>query len=241
MHKVSIPPMEARDLQILTPRQRKLAAIQKVPFWWHSIDVGDGVVTPGKISMAAQELRLAAIPKRLEGMKVLDVGCWDGFYSFWCEKQGAKVIPLDNFQYVAFTKSSYGIDLQGGEGFRLAAQLLGSPLSLVQKDFVDAEGTYDIVLFLGVLYHQRNPLLALEHLHRLSDYCAVIETLYLEGEERPIMEFYLGATKNSDPTNYWGPSLRCVEHMLLDVGFRSVHSISTFKESDNRAILVAYK
>ena len=108
-------------------------------------------------------------------------------------------------------------------------------------DFTPVKGSFDIVLFFGVLYHQRNPLLALEHLSRLTGECAIIETHYLKGEDRPILRFYAGGTLNSDPTNYWGPSLSCAEQMLLDVGFQSVRLVSTSEEGDDRAVIVAHK
>ena len=67
----------------LSNREKKQEAIQQVPFWWHTIDLGDGVVTPGHIRTQEQQIRAAAIPSVLQGKTVLDLGCWDGFFSFW--------------------------------------------------------------------------------------------------------------------------------------------------------------
>jgi len=226
----------------LSEREMKREAVKHVPFWWHSIDLGDGVVTPGENPTREQELRSSAIPCPLQGKTVLDLGCWDGFFSFWCEQRGAIVTSVDNFQYRDFVKSRYGVELQGGEGFQVAASWLGSKLKVVRKDFTQLEESFDIVLFLGILYHQRNPLDALKHLSRLTRECAVVETHYLKDESRPILRFYPGSSLNSDPTNYWGPSLSCVELMLLDVGFRSVRLVNTYDGvDDNRAIFVAEK
>lgn len=225
----------------LSDRQRKLTDVQRVPFWWHTIDLGDGIVTPGQTSMHEQELRVAGIPRSLQGRTVLDVGCWDGFFSFWCEQRGATVTPIDSFQHTDFVKSKYGVQLKGGEGFRVAARCLGSALKPRKREFTQLKGSFDIVLFLGVLYHQRNPLLALEHLSRLTRECAVVETHYLKGENCPILQFYPGSSLNSDPTNCWGPSLSCVELMLRDVGFRSVRLVDTWQFDDDRALFVARK
>lgn len=222
--------------------ETKYSEVSKVPFWWHSIDLGDGVITPGQTSMEAQERRVAAIPERIiRGKRLLDIGCWDGFFSFWCEKRGVKVIPIDNFQYKGFVQSKYDIKLKGGEGFRVAAQCLGSELTLLKKDFTDVKGKFDIVLFFGILYHQRNPFLALEHLSRLTHEYSIIETHYIKGENDPIMRFYPGSTLNSDPTNYWGPSIKCVEIMLKEVGFKKVDLVDTYWDNDDRAIFTAYK
>ncbi len=226
----------------LSEREMKRDAVQRVPFWWHTIDLGDGIVTPGRSSLHERVLRVAAIPSVLQGKTVLDVGCWDGFFSFWCEQQGAVVTPVDNFQYRDFVKTKYAVELQGGEGFQVAAHWLGSRLQIVHKDFTELEASFDIVLFLGVLYHQRNPLGALEHLSKLTRECAVVETHYLKDESRPILRFYPGSSLNSDPTNYWGPSLSCVELMLLDVGFRSVRLVTPYEGvDDDRAIFLAEK
>ena len=221
--------------------EKKLTEVNQVPFWWHSIDLGDGVVTPGHPNPLQQELRIAAIPGPLEGKSVLDVGCWDGFYSFWCEQRGAVVTPVDNFQYPSFVQSKYGLKLRGGEGFEVAARWLGSRLTILNREFTQVGGAFDIVLFFGVLYHQRNPLLALEHLSQLTQGCAVVETHYLRDESNPILRFYPGSTLNSDPTNFWGPSLSCVELMLLDVGFRKATLVRTYGDDDDRAIFLAEK
>jgi tRNA (mo5U34)-methyltransferase len=222
-------------------RRRKLDVIAQVPFWWHTIDLGDGVITPGHKSPKSQDILARAIPRRLRGKTVLDVGCWDGFFSFWCERRGATVTPVDNFQYRAFVESKYGVDLKGGEGFRVAAHLLGSPLKLRRCDFASLRGSFDIVLFLGVLYHERYPLLALEHLARLARECAMVETHYIKSGSQPLLRFYPGDTMNEDPANFWGPTLSCVELMLEDVSFQEVSLLQTYWDNDNRAIFLARK
>ena len=225
----------------LSLKEKKLAEVKRVPLWWHTIDLGDGVVTPGQTSPREHELRATAIPTDLAGKTVLDVGCWDGYYSLLCEGRGALVTPIDNFQYREFVRSRYGVELQGGEGFRVAARWLDSPLRPRKRDFTQVTETFDVVLFFGVLYHQRNPLLALEHVSRLAREWAVIETHYLKSETQPILRFYPGSTFNSDPTNFWGPSLSCLELMLQEVGFRSVKLVDTWSGDDDRAIFVAEK
>jgi tRNA (mo5U34)-methyltransferase len=73
--------------------------IAMVPFWWHSIDVGQGITTPGHKTPAhlATEFKTLRLPN-LHKKTVLDIGAWDGFYSFAAESLGAdKVTALDHF------------------------------------------------------------------------------------------------------------------------------------------------
>lgn len=222
-------------------RQRKLKAVAGVPFWWHTIDLGEGVITPGHDDLRSQENRAQAVPRRLRGKTVLDVGCWDGYFSFLCESRGATVTPVDTFQYLDFVRSKYGVELKGGEGFRAAARLLASRLKLKKCDFASLRGSYDVVLFFGVLYHERSPLLALEHLARLTREYAVVETHYIKSGSQPLLRFYPGSSLNQDPTNFWGPTLSCVELMLKNAGFRRVSLLRTYRHDDNRAIFLARK
>ena len=222
-------------------RQRKVAAVARVPFWWHTIDLGDGVKTPGHDDLSSQKVRAEAVPRRLRDKTVLDVGCWDGYFSFLCERRGATVTPVDTFQYRDFVRSKYGLELKGGEGFRVTARLLRSRLKLKNCDFSNLRGSFDVVLFFGVLYHERNPLLALEHLARLTRQYAVVETHYIKSGSQPLLRFYPGSFSNQDPTNFWGPTLSCVELMLKDVGFRRVSLVRKYRNSDNRAIFLARK
>ncbi len=74
--------------------------------------MGDGVRTAGHADQRSQEIRAEAIPRRLRGKTILDVGCWDGYFSFLCERRGATVTPVDNFQYKDFVRSKYSVELQ---------------------------------------------------------------------------------------------------------------------------------
>ena len=65
--------------------QKDIAAIK----WWHKIDLGNGMITPG-IDESAERLRIMRMPDDLSGMTVLDIGAWDGFFSFEAERRGAR-------------------------------------------------------------------------------------------------------------------------------------------------------
>ncbi len=200
-------------------------AVDGVGFWWHSIDLGGGVITPGRKGdlkyMAAEHASLR-LPD-LRGRSVLDVGCWDGYYSFAAERSGAaRVTALDHY---AWEQSRLG----AGGGFDVAHAALGSRVHKRHADFMTCElagvGRHDVVLFLGVLYHLEEPLSAMRRLLEVTGELAVIETdaIVLRGRERhPLAEFHPFAERNGDPTNWWGPNVAAVVAWCRAAGFSRV-------------------
>lgn len=191
--------------------------------WWHQIDLGHGIVTPG-LDRSAEKLRTLRLPGDLSGMSVLDVGAWDGFFSFECERRGAsRVLAVDSYIWS-------GVQWGGKAGFNLARKALNSRVEDMNLDVLDispdALGSFDVVLFLGVLYHMRHPLLALECVASVTRQLLVLEThLDAEWSNRPGMVFYPESELREDSTNWWGPNARCVEAMLRDVGFPNVKKV----------------
>jgi tRNA (mo5U34)-methyltransferase len=127
-------------------------------------------------------MRLARLdlPASLEGRTVLDVGAWDGFFSFEAERRGAsRVVATDHYSWHGL---GWGTG-DGKAGFELARTALGSRVEDVDIDVMDLSpervGTFDVVLFLGVLYHLRHPLLALERIASVADDLLVAETVVL--------------------------------------------------------------
>jgi tRNA (mo5U34)-methyltransferase len=112
-------------------------------------------------------------------------------------------------------------------GVAVAAELLGSRVTYLQRNLHEltaAElGTFDIVLFLGMLYHLPDPLGALRVVRNLTRHRMYLETLVIDfggaTNEIPLMRFFAGASWAGDPTNYWGPNVRCVEEMLGETEF----------------------
>lgn len=119
--------------------------------WWHEIEVAPGIVTPGDDSnrMKLPLLDRLGLPQRMDGLRVLDVGCSDGFFSFEMEKRGASVVAID------FVPETY-------TGFSTVRRILGSGIEYRMDNVYNLSperyGAFDVVLFLGVLYHLRNPL-----------------------------------------------------------------------------------
>jgi tRNA (mo5U34)-methyltransferase len=188
------------------------AMIAAYPRWYHRIEVRPGIVTPG-VNDSPLQLQMLQLPADCSGMRALDIGARDGFFSFELERRGADVLAVD---YMPAERT----------GFPIAAGLLGSRVEFRQANVyhLTAEeiGTFDLVLFLGVLYHLPDPIRALRIVRRLCSWRMYLETLVLDGlaPDLPVMQFFQGASFNGDPTNYWGPNVRCVEAMLGETEFR---------------------
>jgi tRNA (mo5U34)-methyltransferase len=188
--------------------------------WWHRIDLGHGIVTPG-LDDSARKLEWLQLPDSLDGKSVLDVGAYDGFFSFEAERRGARrVVASDWF---AWKLSGMG----DGRGFDIAHWALGSQVEKreIKVEDISREtvGTFDVVLFLGVLYHSPDPLGYLRRVFEVCDELTVIET-HVDGLEydRPMMVFYPGDSLGGDPSNFWGPNEACVIAMCEEAGFSRV-------------------
>ena len=217
--------------------KRKRRAVEQVSSWWHSIDLGDGVVTPGYKTpeLLARELQAIDMPEDLTGRCVLDIGTWDGFYAFEAERRGARrVVVVDHFVWAgdAAPLPSGEWDperLPGKRGFDLAHETLQSSVDTVVADFMtmdtDALGIFDVVLYLGVLYHMEDPMRALRRLRGVTGGVAIIETqaTVIPGfEHTPMWGFFPGAELNNDSGNWWAPNLSALKGALGAVGFDRV-------------------
>lgn len=203
--------------------------------WYHTIDLGNGIITPG-IDNTPLRLARLRLPESFAGQSVLDIGAWDGFFSFEAERRGAaRVVASDYFAW-------HGQALPPGvgkAGFTLAREALGSRVEDLEIDVMDLSpdraGTFDVVFFLGVLYHLRHPLLALERVASVTRELLVLETVVdLVGLARPAMAFYPGRELGGDPTNWWGPNLPAIEAMLHDVGFERVAAVTPLPSAPYR-------
>jgi len=194
------------------------AAVAAYPNWYHRVEVAPGVVTPG-VNDSEKVLSLLKLPESLAGKRVLDIGTRDGFFAFECERRNANVVAVD---YLPAETT----------GFSVAAGLLGSRVRYVQENVyrLDPEklGEFDLVLMLGLLYHLRDPLGALDVVRNLCSGQLILESHVCDEElddlspelnSHPLMQFCPGESLNADPTNYWAPNTRCLEAMMLEASF----------------------
>jgi tRNA (mo5U34)-methyltransferase len=192
--------------------------------WFHSINLGNGVTTPG-IKSRDQHLKEAAAifnPIRMDGVSVIDIGAWDGFYSFEAKHRGAgHVLATDHYCWNHEA-------LRGRETFELARSALGLDIEMLDIDVPDLSvekvgGQFDVVLFLGVFYHLIDPIDGLRRAASLAKEVLVVET-HTDGEDigRPAMIMYPGTELGGDPTNWWGPNNACIKALLGTMGFARV-------------------
>jgi SAM-dependent methyltransferase len=106
--------------------------------------------------------RIPALPESFEGLRVLDVGTFDGFYAYLAEHRGAaRVLAVDNEQYIGWVKARWGVTLRGGEGFRAIGELIGSRVEYRRGDAFEltgAEERFDLIYCFGILHRVENPL-----------------------------------------------------------------------------------
>jgi tRNA (mo5U34)-methyltransferase len=188
--------------------------------WFHTIDFGDGVLTPGQKDTPT-EVEHMRLPD-LAGRTVLDIGAYDGFYSFEAERRGAKrVVAADSWSW----------NWPGSHArpnFDLAREVLESRVEpkVITVEDISPEtlgATFDVVLFLGVLYHAPDPLGYLHNVRSVTGQLAVVETVVdLLDVDVPAVAYYPGDSLNSDASNHFGPNPAAVTGMLADAGFARV-------------------
>ena len=222
-------------------QQRLRAEVNKIK-WFHTIDLGNDIITPGADNTLEKQ-KIIKMPQDLTGMTVLDVGAWDGFFSFEAEKRGAtKVLATD---YYCWGGGGWGTQ----DGFNLARNALNSNVEDKKIDVLDlsmeAVGLFDVVLFLGVLYHMKHPILALEKISSITGKQLILEThVDLLEIEKPAAAVYPADELNHDNSNWWGFNPSAIKGLLHTVGFNRVEIASGPNDHPlfkNRMVFHAWK
>jgi tRNA (mo5U34)-methyltransferase len=223
-------------VDILSPEEIRRRANALGP-WFHNLDLNGVRTAPehflGDYPAVKWKSFADAIPKDLTGKSVLDIGCNGGFYSIEMKKRGAdRVLGVDfDEDYLAQA--------------RFAAQVTGLDIEFRQLSVYDVGALgerFDVVLFMGVLYHLRHPLLALDLLyeHVVGDLLVFQSMQRGSKDVEEVAENYdfwhtemfdraaypkLHFIENryaDDPTNWWVPNAACAEAMLRSAGFAIV-------------------
>jgi len=213
--------------------------------WFHSIDLGGGVVTSGNksLELMKSEAELFFSSVDLNGKSFLDVGAWNGGFSLEAARRGAaSVTGIDNYTW---NHPQY----RGRETYDLVSEATDSHFEAVDIN-LDAPqlslnhlGQFDIVLFAGVFYHLQDPLAATREVAALAREVLILET-HIESipEERPAMVYFPGAENADDPTNWWGPNVALIRALLTTTGFARVDVITDpTAVSATRGIFHAYR
>jgi tRNA (mo5U34)-methyltransferase len=251
-------------------KEERLALANSEPRWMYEFDLGDGIKTP----LLIEELRSVHVtrekaifplidrlyPKGLERAHCLDVACNEGFFSQLLYQRGAVVKGIDirdlNIQRARRIQELYGLGTERLR-FEIADFLLNQ----------DPPNTYELVLFLGLLYHLENPMGALRILYRITRAIAVIDT-QLTRQNTPVESGWGQTSVNLElPASVallqqedfednnlasWKnlsfiPNAAAVKQMLFSVGFSSVVQFAVPPGSNpqyvsnDRGIFVAFK
>jgi tRNA (mo5U34)-methyltransferase len=205
--------------------------------WYHTLELPGGQVTEGMFDLRNQ-MHHYGLPERMDGMRALDVGTWDGFWAFEMERRGAEVIALDldderDLDWPPRRRPKLFPDTPRGAGFRLAKELLDSKVERVNLSIYQATpeeiGEFDLVFCGSVLIHLRDQLLALE---RIAGLC---RGTFISAEEYdPLTGFvpFPASRYFADRDSavvYWLPSIRTWRRMLWTAGFDRVEQRGKFK------------
>ena len=220
--------MNGLDIQEIARRVRELGP------WFHNLDLAGTATAPdhflGDYPRIKWRRFAHALPDDLSGKSVLDIGCNAGFYSIEMKRRGAaRVVAIDSEdEYLAQA--------------RFAAEVSGVEIEFSKMSVYDVEALrekFDLVLFLGVLYHLRHPLLALDLIHEHVAKGLMVFQSMLRGsaEVAPLKDdyeffedgafdqagypclYFVERKYAQDPTNWWIPNRACAEAMLRSAGF----------------------
>src|SRR5579862_4551790 len=201
-------------------------------YWHQGWEVFEGFSTPGKnpVSLLCSRTQ---IPAELNGKRVLDVGAWNGCFSFECERRGASEVV------------AYSLENPDVTGFTRLKEMLGSRVEYVQGSVYSlspqALGEFDLILFFGVLYHLRYPLLAIDRLravcrgellietHTLTSWHLLRSPLWILGVLLNLSVLFRGTPlwrqyksyelHPEDQSNWFGPNIAAVREAFESAGF----------------------
>jgi tRNA (mo5U34)-methyltransferase len=213
--------------------------IDRLGPWYHNVVFAPGIMSsPQNADYPASRWRVLdpIIPKDLKGKSVLDIGCNSGFFSLEMKKRGAdRVVGVDIMPHLLAQS-------------RFSSHWFNLPVELYEcgaYDLQTLDSKFDVVVFIGVLYHLKHPLYALE---LIASMCK--ETMYFQSvvrgpagdvepaEDYPVTEiatfdqpawpklYFIEKKFNGDESNWWFATRSCLKAMLRTAGFRSVEDTS---------------
>lgn len=222
----------------LRSKEETQARVDACPRWFHQINVGHGIRTPGGHN-SWQKLKRLQIPDDLTGWSVLDIGANDGFFSFQSEIRGVeRVMAVDgphwtgNYEYIGSVPGRK-------EHFETARELRNSQVEDRTLNIYDVSparvgGKYDLVLCLGVLYHLAHLTVGLENAIKCAKKLVIIESAVhkdTRSDDVAQMIFIPGLYVN-DGTNCSYPNVECLKGMMLTFGCSKVKMIWPEKLKD---------
>jgi len=230
-------------------------------FWYHCVDLGEGIVTPGDYDYRENLCRFN-FPLDMSGKRVLDVGSATGFFAFEFERRGAEVTSVelpsisdwdmisaeDRDRTLQAMMAHHGakdldelnhLHLHGP--FQFCSVLLNSKVSRCYATINDLSTElfgnvgFDLVFVGDVLPHVFSPLAALSSVAPLCRGTLVIsQRIARTAGNRPVMVYHGGGARQGDCRSWWQPNRPCVTQMLMRVGFRTVDFVDEFRVQNLR-------
>jgi tRNA (mo5U34)-methyltransferase len=242
------------------PSRSELQRAVDSVWWYHTLDLGEGVRTPGLFDHRPI-LDRYNLPQSFAGKRVLDVAAFDGFWAFEFEKRGAREVvaldlerraELDWNPHVLSRASAEELESRFGAGFEIAKARLRSNVRRVACSVYDLTpekfGTFDIVHSGDFLLHLASPVRALQNMAKVCTEYALISDVYtphLDAHGSEALLQYLGGRVDH---TWWKLSRSALERMILDAGFGRVEAIADFAygtrgapETMRHAVFKAYK
>ncbi len=209
--------------------------------WYHTIDLGNGLVTPGQYDHRPL-LKYYRIPQDLSGKTVLDIGVSHGFFSFEFERRKAKRVV--GTELPSWSNHDGSPQLKKGfterkedekknpylhGAFDFARKFLDSKVELVEISIYDISpetlGIFDIVFCGSLLIHLTDPLKALYAIQSVTRELLILSTVIHPKDSRRPLAYFHGTVEGMA---FWAPNMTCLEKMCLAAGFERVERISTF-------------
>ena len=190
-------------------------------FLWHQrFELAGGVYTPG-VNQIEWLLGQTPLPDSMVGMSVLDIGTTNGAMVFECERRGAeRLVAVDILDDQYF-------------GFAAIADFLGSKATFMQTSVYEVadvlDETFDLVVFWGVLYHLRHPLLGLDSVRRVARGRVLLETAVCDSvrpDAGQFAQFHRTDELAGDASNWWSPSIAVLESWVGSAGFTVERTIA---------------
>lgn len=204
--------------------------------WYHTLELEPGLETPGVFDLRPYVHRYG-LPERMDGMRALEVGTFDGFWAFEMERRGAQVVAIDvaddrDFDWPANRRPKQFSERPQGLGFEIASEVYGSKVDRRISSVYDATpeklGTFDLVFCGSVLIHLRDQVLALDRIAALCDGLFIS----VEAYDRALSVLPFAAARyralRDKSVVFWEPNLRAWREMLATAGFRTVEQRDRF-------------
>jgi tRNA (mo5U34)-methyltransferase len=208
--------------------------------WYHTLELPSGEVTHGIFDLRPYIPRYG-IPERLDGLRALEVGTWDGFWAFELERRGAEVVALDlddeaDLDWPPRRRPATFPEAPRGQGFAMARELMESSvdrrnLSIYHATPEELGGQFDLVFCGSVLIHLRDQFLALQRMAELTKPGGTLISAEEYDQLASLVPFPVSRYRadRDKAVVFWLPGIRTWKRMIWSAGYDDVRRRGLFK------------